>query len=134
MVGRVEQILHTLSAFEESTAACVTEMMANFSSQHYRQGAASARRLIHHIELLYQSLEKVDEKLDEAKDSKGYSNSKEPRQLAKNIIQFFMIFAEQKSTEERVAATRDMIQLVTGLAHLLKAIIRCSIAGAVRLV
>lgn len=135
MVERVETILHILSTFEESTAACVTEMLANFSNGNPLSGVSFARRLIFHIEVLFTSLENVDAKLLDVKDVKGFSAEKESRLLVKKIIHLFAILSDKKGTdEETVAATRDMIQLVTELSHLLKAVIRFSVAGATRLV
>lgn len=132
MIEKVEKILHTLSSFEESTAACVTEMLTNFSNEHLREGASCARRLIYHIELLYTSLENVDSRLIAVNDPRGFTKTKEPRNMAKKIVQFFNILAEKK-TEERLAATQDMILIVNALALLLKTILRDSISGAVRL-
>ena len=135
MIERVETILQILSSFEESTAACVTEMLTNFSRADFISGVSFARRLIFHIEVLFTALEKVDAKLLSMKDGNGYSDTKEPRKLAKKVVQLFTLLSDQKGTDEQnVAGTIDRIQLVAELSHLLKTIIRYSINGAAKLV
>ena len=134
MVEKVERILQVLSSFEESAAECISEMLVHFTNSGYRTGAIHAHRLIAHAEVLFSSLQEIDDKLNGLKDPQNLSRSREPKQLVKKIVYFFSILSSQQELIERQAATRDMIQLVTSLAHVLKIIIRNALTGALRLV
>ncbi|KAJ3345134.1 hypothetical protein HDU91_007461, partial [Kappamyces sp. JEL0680] len=133
VVEKVENILHVLSSFEESAAASISEMLVHFTNEGFRNGAIHARRLVAHVELLFNALGMVDEKLKAVGDPQDLGRTKEPKQLVKKIELFFSILSEKQEPEERQAATKDMIQLVTSLAHVLKIIIRHALAGALRL-
>jgi hypothetical protein len=133
MVEKVETILQILSFFEESAAECITEMLANFTNGGYINGAVYAHRLIAHVQVLFTSLEEIDDKLDVVNDSQNLASSKEPKQLIKKIVYFFSVLSSKHDLIERQAATRDMIQLVTSLAHVLKIVIRNALTGALRL-
>jgi hypothetical protein len=133
MVEKVETILQILSSFEESAAECISEMLVHFTNGGFVNGAVHAHRLIAHVEVLFSSLEEIDDKLNSLQDPQELSKSREPKQLVKKIVYFFSILSSQQDLIERQAATRDMIQLVTSLAHVLKIIIRNALTGALRL-
>jgi hypothetical protein len=133
-IAKVEEILHVLSSFEESAAASISEMLVHFTNEGFRNGAVHARRLVAHVELLFTALHEIDVKLKQVGDSRNYDKAKEPRQLVQKIMLFFSILSEKHEIDEKNAATKDMIQLVTSLAHVLKIIIRYALTGALRLV
>ena len=133
IVEKVERILQVLSSFEESAAACISEMLSHFTNDAFKSGAIYAKRLIAHVELLFQILEQIDDRLAlNFHDPQALSKSKEPRQLVKKIILFFQLLSNKK--EDTSNATKDIIKLVTILAHVLKITIRHALVGALRLV
>ena len=132
-VEKVEMILQTLSAFEESAAACISEMLVQFTNEGGISAAVYAKRLIVHVEILFNTLERIDSKLNALNDKQSLCKSKEPRHLTKKIIAFFGTLSE-KSAKGNETATKDIINLVTVLAHVLKITIKHALSGALRLV
>ncbi|RKP12067.1 hypothetical protein BJ684DRAFT_21368, partial [Piptocephalis cylindrospora] len=61
-------------------------------------------------------------------------HTKEPKFLCKNIIHFFTLLSQTQEGEiQRLSSTKDLITLVTGLAHYLKNLIRIGLKGALRM-
>lgn len=133
MIERVELILQVLSCFEESAAECISEMLVYFSNGNYLEGALHANRFIQHVFVLFASLEEIDRQLISKSNGSHQPKFKEPKQLVKKVIYFFSVFSGNQDIAARLAATKEMISLVTSLAHTLKVIIRGSLTGAFRL-
>ncbi|KAJ2997024.1 hypothetical protein HDV02_005968 [Globomyces sp. JEL0801] len=134
MVEKVEKILQILSTFEESAAESISEMLIHFTNDGYMNGAIHAHRLISHIDVLFSSLQDIDDKLNSFSDPQHLSSSKEPKQLVKKIVSLFSLLSSKQESTEKPSATKDMIQLVTSLAHVLKIVIRKALAASLRLV
>ncbi|KAI8900697.1 hypothetical protein BC833DRAFT_656075 [Globomyces pollinis-pini] len=133
MVEKVEKILQILSTFEESAAESISEMLIHFTNDGYMNGAIHAHRLISHIDVLFSSLQDIDDKLNSFSDPQHLSSSKEPKQLVKKIVSLFSLLSSKQESTEKPSATKDMIQLVTSLAHVLKIVIRKALAASLRL-
>ena len=134
VVSRVERILHVLSEFEESTAECISEMLVSFSNGFFFEGVLEASRFIRHIDILFVALENIDRKLKQHQKNPASIYSKEPKQLVKKVVFFFSILSGTKETDSRQAATRELISMVTSLAHALKVVIRGALIGSLMLV
>jgi hypothetical protein len=131
MVEKVERILQILTSFEESAAECISEMLIHFTGSNFGDGAVQAHLLITHIDILFLSLQKIDLQLISLKDPQNMVKSKETKQLVKKILYFFSILSNP--TPDKKEVTKDMIQLVTSLAYVLKMIIRNSLTAALKL-
>jgi hypothetical protein len=70
-VDKVSRILHVLSAFEESSAECIQQMLIDFSNQSYQHGVVQAEKFICHIEALFLALDKIEIRLNRYEDSMG---------------------------------------------------------------
>jgi hypothetical protein len=70
-VDKVSRILHVLSAFEESSAECIQQMLIDFSNQSYQHGVVQAEKFICHIEALFLALDKIEIRLNRFEDSLG---------------------------------------------------------------
>lgn len=57
MERKVFTIWSTLSTFEESSAACISDMLLHVSSGSYIDGVVVAKRFIYHVELLFRALD-----------------------------------------------------------------------------
>ncbi|KAJ3208078.1 hypothetical protein HK099_000135, partial [Clydaea vesicula] len=128
------KILHVLSAFEESSAECIQEMLIHFSNQNLQQGIIQAEKFICHIEALFLCLDSIDLNLVKFKDSIGINLVKEPKHLAKKIVHFFTRLSQQTNpNSNRDQSTTQLIELVTNLARELKSLIRSALKGALKL-
>ena len=60
MEERVYRIWSILSAFEESSAACISDMLLHVSNGTYVEGVLVAKRFIWHVEVLFGATDKLD--------------------------------------------------------------------------
>lgn len=67
---RVEEkvlwIWRTLSAFEERSAQCISDMLVSVSNGAYMEGILAARKFIVHIELFFDCTDELDRDLAQA--------------------------------------------------------------------
>lgn len=68
--ARVLWIWKTLSAYEEKSATCISDMLLHVSNGAYFDGVMSAKRFIVHIELLFTAADNLDT-LMESQTGKG---------------------------------------------------------------
>jgi len=60
MEDRVYRIWSILSAFEESSAACISDMLLHVSNGTYVEGVFVAKRFIWHVEVLFGATDRLD--------------------------------------------------------------------------
>ena len=60
MEEKVYRIWSVLSTFEESSAACISDMLLHVSNGAYIDGVLTAKRFIWHVEILFQSTDRLD--------------------------------------------------------------------------
>jgi hypothetical protein len=60
METQVEQIWRVLSAFEESSAACISEMLRSVSASEYLDAVLMAERFILHVEILFAVIDDLE--------------------------------------------------------------------------
>ena len=60
MEEKVYRIWSVLSTFEESSAACISDMLLHVSNGAYVDGVLVAKRFIVHVEVLFQSVDRLD--------------------------------------------------------------------------
>lgn len=133
MEEQVYRIWTVLSAFEESSAACISEMLRHVSSGRYLGGVRMAERFILHVEILFSAIDDI-EKQFRKEQIKGISHIREARMLCKKIVNFFSLLSHTQETgARRMGITQELLSLVTGLAHYLKILIRIALTGALKL-
>ncbi|KAG5929901.1 hypothetical protein E4U42_003962 [Claviceps africana] len=133
MEEKVYRIWSVLSTFEESSAACISDMLLHVSNGAYVDGVLVAKRFIWHVEVLFQSADRLD-RLVGSKDEKGLAYGREAKLLCKKIVAFFSLLSKtQESSVRKLGVTQELLSLVTGLAHYLKLLIRICLQGALRL-
>ncbi|MCJ1378448.1 hypothetical protein MMC17_001547 [Xylographa soralifera] len=151
MEDRVYRIWSTLSAFEESSAACISDMLLHVSNGTYVDGVVVAKRFIRHVDYLFRATDRLDECIVSRglngnylapmndfqaflTQSSGLSYGREAKLLCKKIVAFFSLLSKtQDSGVRRLGVTQELLSLVTGLAHYLKLLIRISLQGALKL-
>lgn len=133
MEEQVYRIWTVLSAFEESSAACISEMLRHVSSGRYLGGVRMAERFILHVEILFSAIDDL-EKAFKLQQVKGVSHIREARMLCKKVVNFFSLLSHTQETgAQRMGITQELLSLVTGLAHYLKILIRIALTGALKL-
>lgn len=58
--GKVLWIWKTLSAYEEKSASCISDMLLHVSNGAYMDGVKSAKRFILHVDLLFTAADDLD--------------------------------------------------------------------------
>ncbi|KAI1437534.1 RhoGAP-domain-containing protein [Xylaria sp. CBS 124048] len=133
MEDKVFRIWSVLSTFEESSAACISDMLLHVSNGSYVEGVFVAKRFIIHVEVLFQSADRLDETLKQL-DVKALIYGREAKLLCKKIVSFFSLLSKaQEPNMRKLGVTQELLSLVTGLAHYLKLLIRICLQGALRL-
>ncbi|KAF2750572.1 RhoGAP-domain-containing protein [Sporormia fimetaria CBS 119925] len=131
--AKVNWIWKTLSAFEEKSATCISDMLLHVSNGAYVDGVMAARKFIVHIELLFSAADDLDHGLS-TNTAKGLTYSREAKLLCKKVVAFFALLTQSQDTGvRRLGVTQELLSLVTGLAHYLKLLIRICLQGALKL-
>lgn len=131
--AKVNWIWKTLSAFEEKSATCISDMLLHVSNGAYVDGVMAAKKFIIHVELLFTAADELDAQLA-SKTPKGLSYSREAKLLCKKVVAFFQLLTQSQGTGvRRLGVTQELLSLVTGLAHYLKLLIRICLQGALKL-
>ena len=131
--ARVYSIWSVLSAFEESSAACISDMLLHVSNGAYAEGALIAQKFIGHVALLFDGINALD--VQHAQQSpRPLQYSREAKLLCKKIVAFFALLNKTQETGVRkLGVTQELLSLVTGLAHYLKVLIRIGLSAALSL-
>lgn len=131
--AKVNWIWKTLSAFEEKSATCISDMLLHVSNGAYVDGVMAAKKFIVHIELLFAAADDLDAQLV-ANTPKGLTYSREAKLLCKKVVAFFALLTQSQGTGvRRLGVTQELLSLVTGLAHYLKLLIRICLQGSLKL-
>lgn len=133
MENQVDQIWNVLSAFEESSAACISEMLRFVSGGEYSDAISMAEKFIFHVEALFAAIDDLEAQFEE-QGVKGMSHAREAKMLCRKTVNFFSLLARTPETnEQRSTVTKELLALVTGLAHYLKILIRIALTGSLKL-
>ncbi|KAF9735911.1 hypothetical protein PMIN06_012820 [Paraphaeosphaeria minitans] len=131
--AKVNWIWKTLSAFEEKSATCISDMLLHVSNGAYVDGVMAAKKFIVHVELLFHAADDLDTQLT-THTPKGLTYSRESKLLCKKVVAFFALLTQSQGTGvRRLGVTQELLSLVTGLAHYLKLLIRICLQGALKL-
>ncbi|KAF2808584.1 RhoGAP-domain-containing protein [Mytilinidion resinicola] len=131
--GKVNWIWKTLSAFEEKSATCISDMLLHVSNGAYFDGVMAAKKFIIHVDLLFTAADNLDGLLGEV-SPKGLQYSRESKLLCKKVVAFFHLLRQSQNTGvRRLGVTQELLSLVTGLAHYLKLLIRICLQGSLKL-
>ncbi|CAG8900543.1 unnamed protein product [Penicillium salamii] len=133
MEDKVFNIWNTLSTFEESSAACISDMLLHVSNGAYLDGVLVAKRFIGHVEILFGAVDELATYI-KSHELKELSYGREAKLLCKKIVAFFALLSKTQETGVRkLGVTQELLSLVTGLAHYLKLLIRIGLQGALKL-
>lgn len=134
---RMEQLVYriwtVLSAFEESSAACISDMLRQVSNGQYLDAIRMAEKFILHVEVLFGTIDDLE--CHSARlNLKGMSHVREARMLCRKTVDLFTLLSRTQETgSRRMGMTQELLALVTGIAHYLKILIRIALTGALKL-
>ncbi|EHA24637.1 hypothetical protein CBS147343_8261 [Aspergillus niger] len=133
MEEKVYKIWSILSSFEESSAACISDMLLHVSNGTYLDGVLVAKRFIGHVDILFSAIDQLAGHIKE-QGMKDLAYGREAKLLCKKIVAFFALLSKTQETGVRkLGVTQELLSLVTGLAHYLKLLIRIGLQGALKL-
>ncbi|KAL8871530.1 MAG: hypothetical protein Q9174_002659 [Haloplaca sp. 1 TL-2023] len=133
MEEKVYRIWSVLSTFEESSAACISDMLLHVSNGAYVDGVLVAKKFIWHVDVLFGATDRLDF-LMVSQGMKSLAYGREAKLLCKKIVAFFSLLTKtQEGGVRKLGVTQELLSLVTGLAHYLKLLIRISLQGALKL-
>jgi len=133
MEEKVYRIWSVLSTFEESSAACISDMLLHVSNGAYIDGVMVAKKFIWHVDILFHSADRLDATMGHL-EMKGLMYGREAKLLCKKIVAFFSLLSKtQDKAVRKLGVTQELLTLVTGLAHYLKLLIRICLQGALRI-
>lgn len=153
MEEKVYRIWSVLSTFEESSAACISDMLLHVSNGAYVDGVLVAKKFIGHVEILFNAADILDDTMinssmkgmssdaqpkenapvQQSNPILGLSYSRESKLLCKKIVAFFSLLSNSQETGvKKLGVTQELLSLVTGLAHYLKLLIRICLQGALK--
>ncbi|KAJ6493669.1 hypothetical protein C8R47DRAFT_975284 [Mycena vitilis] len=133
MEQQVYRIWTVLSAFEESSAACISDMLRQVSNGQYLDAIRMAEKFILHVEVLFATIDDLEYHFYRL-SMKGMSHVREARMLCRKTVELFTLLSHTQETgSRRMGMTQELLALVTGLAHYLKILIRIALTGALKL-
>ncbi|KAI0328665.1 RhoGAP-domain-containing protein [Cubamyces sp. BRFM 1775] len=133
MEQQVYRIWTVLSAFEESSAACISDMLRQVSNGQYLDAIRMAEKFILHVEVLFATIDDLEYHFTRLR-LKGMSHVREARMLCRKTVDLFTLLSHTQETgARRMGMTQELLALVTGLAHYLKILIRIALTGALKL-
>ncbi|PKY07140.1 putative Rho GTPase activator [Aspergillus campestris IBT 28561] len=133
MEDKVYKIWSILSTFEESSAACISDMLLHVSNGTYLDGVLVAKRFIGHVQVLFSAIDELAGYI-KSQGMKDLAYGREAKLLCKKIVAFFALLSKTQETGVRkLGVTQELLSLVTGLAHYLKLLIRIGLQGALKL-
>lgn len=145
-----------LSAFEESSAACISDMLRHVGDGQYLEAIRNAENFILHVEVLFATIDDLEYFFTSlgVKGASphppsysfavtpgtnhhrrlGMSHVREARVLCKKTVDLFTLLQRpSKNQNQQGGMTQELLSLVTGLAHYLKVLIRIALTAALRL-
>ncbi|QRV88773.1 Rho-type GTPase-activating protein 1 [Ceratobasidium sp. AG-Ba] len=135
MEAQVYAIWTNLSAFEESSAACISDMLTHVSAGVFLDAIRMAEKFILHVEVLFAAIDEIEERFA-AMGAKGMSHVREARMLCRKTVDLFTLLSHTPSNDPKHSGSgmsQELLALVTGLAHYLKILIRIALTGALKL-
>ncbi|CAO3595110.1 unnamed protein product [Absidia cylindrospora] len=133
MERKANRIWVDLSSFEESSAACISDMLLLVAAGVYMEGFRMASQFVMHLAVLYNALDDIQQK--STRYGKVLPCRKESKTVCDQVIRFFYLLAQSdgKKMDNNRGVTQELLSLVTSLAQNFKTLIRIGLTGALHL-
>ncbi|KAI9020059.1 hypothetical protein CLU79DRAFT_756936 [Phycomyces nitens] len=134
---KIDRIWTDLSAFEESSATCISDMLLAVAEGNIVKGVQMANHFVNHLYILFVGLDSINSLLIQNK--LAIDCKKEADMVCKQVLEFFDLFTQQSKgripdkASDNHNVTQSLLALVTGLAQNLKSLIRIGLTEALEL-
>ncbi|KAK9355023.1 hypothetical protein V1523DRAFT_345778 [Lipomyces doorenjongii] len=119
--NNVYRIWTVLSEYEEVSAACISDMLQYATSGATMDAVLATGRLVYRIQVLFSAIDDLRQYSHVGTKSFG----KEPKTLCKNVVNFLTTLPGGFLTQVNPSRmTKDLLDLVTSIAHYLKLLIQ----------
>jgi hypothetical protein len=133
MDGMVHRIWTVLNAFEESCAACISDIVRFVSDGSYLDVVCSAERFIFRVEVLFAAVDDIHHLYVSHDAVRAFSYVRESRMLCRKTVDLFTLLCNAQWETLHEGMAQDLLALITGIGHHLKALIRTALRGALKL-
>lgn len=148
----VMQCWLTLSGYEETTAASISDMLLNACTGNQGMGLLATGKLVLNVEVLFQALDCVvdmthrcipivkerfpvlNEDPDVSLVELDYFQvlRKEPRKISGNLMSYLAILRKSSLISQSGSLSAELLSVITGCAHYLKLLIRIGLSNALK--
>lgn len=134
--NKVFRIWTVLSEYEEVSAACISDMLQYATAGSTLASVLAASRLIYRVQVLFSAVDDLRQHPPVAR-----ALGKEPKTLCKNIVNFLTTLpgsvlsssppaSLSQSRSNPASSSKDILDLVTSMAHYLKLLIQFGLDSA----
>ncbi|KAK9467919.1 hypothetical protein V1512DRAFT_260356 [Lipomyces arxii] len=124
---QVYRIWNVLSNFEEVSATCVSDMLQHATRGYAMNAVVATSRLIYRIQILFTAIDDLRQFNVQGLHSLG----REPKTLCKAVVNFLTALPGGLTfSPARVIASKDLLHLVTSMAHYLKLLVQFGLSTA----
>ncbi|KAF7982500.1 hypothetical protein HWV62_28092 [Athelia sp. TMB] len=132
-IKQVSRIRTVFSGFEESCAACTTEIIAMFTNGHYFGILDEAEKFALHLEVLLASIDDIQYRFQHL-NTAAMNHVQESRILCQKSMKFFAILTRPKENAiYRKTNLEELLALAPGIQGSIKTAIRIALNGAIKL-
>ncbi|EJD08197.1 uncharacterized protein FOMMEDRAFT_16660 [Fomitiporia mediterranea MF3/22] len=132
MEQHIYRIWTVLSAFEEASAACISDTLRHVSTGQYLNALRMSEKFILRVEVLFATIDDMETCFSRL-NLKGMSHVREARLLCRKTVDLFTLLSRPQDNQRRTGMTEELLASVTGLAHYLKILIRIALTGNLKL-
>ena len=146
VLRRLNTSASVLSAFEESSVACISDMLRYGPSL---ETIRMAEKFVLHVEALFATIDDLEWHFSHLSTkgtslalhgylvptiASGFSHVREARMLCRKTVDLFTLLSHTQETDaSQMGMNPEFLNVVTGLAHYLKILIRVALTGALKL-
>ncbi|KAF2640977.1 hypothetical protein P280DRAFT_427391 [Massarina eburnea CBS 473.64] len=125
----MNRIWMVLSAFEESCASSISDMLLHVSNAESNEAVKAEACILIKIEGFFGALDRLD-RLKQAREGTHMTMQREQKLLCRKIVAFFAVVSKLTNDKPSIELSKDITSIVTGMAHYLKLLIRISLQTA----
>ncbi|KAI9315579.1 hypothetical protein BX666DRAFT_1957061 [Dichotomocladium elegans] len=125
---KIKRIWTDLSAFQESSATCISDMLLHVAAGAYVEGLRMAGQFISHLEVLFSALDTMAMVKRDEIECIDISQS-----LCSQVVHFLDLLAQGAPVKSDTVVTQELLALVTTIAQNLKSLIHIGLTEALQL-
>ncbi|KAJ1918779.1 Rho-type GTPase activating protein Rga1 [Mycoemilia scoparia] len=128
---QISQVWTVMSSFEESISTCINGILMHLLAGRYKDCLRQSERFIMHVDVLFASIDDLEDELSQFDDSTGLQHTREPKVLSRKVVSFFHVMANFNQADLN-DTSKELLSLVASLAHTFKMLIRIALKGALK--